>query len=179
VTRQEDHVQQQASEISAGGSLGIVAGQDLNLISSRISANDEAYLVAGGELNLLAAQDYDYSLYQKKKKGSFGRKSFKRDETTSLEHVGSEISTGGDLLLVSGGDQTYQAAKLTSGEDLTLSSGGTITFEGVKDLEQESHEKSKSSWAWQSAEGKGTTDETLVQSQLIAQGELVIQAVEG
>jgi len=33
--------------------------------------------VAGGELNLLAAQDYDYSLYQKKKKGSFGRKSFK------------------------------------------------------------------------------------------------------
>ncbi|WP_313025159.1 two-partner secretion domain-containing protein [Pseudomonas lopnurensis] len=179
VTHQEDHVQQQASEISAGGSLGIIAGQDLNLISSKISANDEAYLVAGGELNLLAAQDYDYSLYQKKKKGSFGRKSFKRDETTSIEHVGSEISTGGDLLLVSGGDQTYQAAKLTSGEDLTLSSGGEIAFEGVKDLEQESHEKSKSSWAWQSAKGKGKTDETLVQSQLIAQGERVIQAVEG
>ncbi len=61
VIRQTDHVQQQASEISAGGSLGIVAGQDLNLISSRISANDEAYLVAGGELNLLAAQDEHYS----------------------------------------------------------------------------------------------------------------------
>ncbi|MFC3606942.1 hypothetical protein ACFOMF_03990, partial [Stutzerimonas tarimensis] len=80
---------------------------------------------------------------------------------------------------VEGGVYGALTAKLTSGEDLTLSSGGTITFEGVKDLEQESHEKSKSSFAWQSAKGKGTTDETLVQSQLIAQGELVIQAVEG
>ncbi|TBV02118.1 DUF637 domain-containing protein, partial [Stutzerimonas kirkiae] len=94
-------------------------------------------------------------------------------------HVGSEIATGGDLSLVSGGDQTYQAAKLTSDEDLILSSGGEIVFEGVKDLEQESHEKSKSSLAWQSAKGKGTTDETLVQSELAAQGALVIQAVEG
>ncbi|MFC3609705.1 hemagglutinin repeat-containing protein, partial [Stutzerimonas tarimensis] len=111
VIRQTDHVQQQASEISAGGSLGIIAGQDLNLVSSKVSANDEAYLVAGGELNLLAAQDYDYSLYQKKKKVSFGRKSFQRDESTEITHVGSEIRTGGDLLLVSGGDQTYQAAK--------------------------------------------------------------------
>ncbi|WP_313056413.1 DUF637 domain-containing protein, partial [Pseudomonas lopnurensis] len=37
----------------------------------------------------------------------------------------------------------------------------------------------KSSFAWQSAKGKGKTDETLSQSQLIAQGDIVIQAVEG
>lgn len=179
VTRQEDHLQQRAAQISAGGSLGLVAGQNLNVISSQLDAGTEAYLVAGGNLNLLAAQDYDYSLYQKKKEGSFGRKSFKRDEETSLSHVGSEIRTGGDLLLVSGGDQTYQAAKLESGADLSLSSGGQIVFEGVRDLEQESHERSKSSWAWQSAKGKGTTEETLIQSQLMAQGEMVINAVEG
>ncbi|WP_278248861.1 DUF637 domain-containing protein [Stutzerimonas kirkiae] len=179
VTRQEDHVSQQATEIIAGGSVEIAAVRDLTLVSSKVAANDEAYLVAGEELNLLAAQDYDYSLYQKKKKGSFGRKSLRRDETTDITHVGSEIATGGDLSLVSGGDQTYQAAKLTSDEDLILSSGGEIVFEGVKDLEQESHEKSKSSLAWQSAKGKGTTDETLVQSELVAQGALVIQAVEG
>ncbi|SER25924.1 filamentous hemagglutinin, partial [Pseudomonas cuatrocienegasensis] len=56
---------------------------------------------------------------------------------------------------------------------------GEITFEGVKDLKQESREKSKSSFAWQPAKGKGKTDETLQQSQLSAQGEIVIQAVEG
>lgn len=179
VIREQEHVQQQATQITAGGSLDIIAGEDLNLVSSRLDAGDEAYLVAGDELNLLAAQDYDYSLYQKKKKGSFGRKSFQRDEETRVTHVGSEITTGGDLTLASGGDQTYQVARLESGEDLSLSSGGAITFEGVKDLEQESHEKSKSSWAWQSAKGKGNTDETLRQSALIARGETVIHAVEG
>lgn len=46
----------------------------------------------------------------------------------------------------------------------------------MKDLHQESHEKSSSSLAWQSAKGKGTTDETLRQSELVAQGQLAIQA---
>src|SRR5690606_19943493 len=114
-------------------------------------------------------EDYDYSLYQKKSKGSFGRKSFKRDEATQVTHVGSEVSAGNDVTLLSGSDQLYQAARLQSGGDLTLASGGAITFEGVKDLKQESHEKSKSSFAWQSAKGKGKTDETLRQSQLVVQ----------
>ncbi|WP_170829084.1 hemagglutinin repeat-containing protein, partial [Pseudomonas sp. 21C1] len=130
-------------------------------------------------LALLSAEDYDYSLYQKKSKGSFGRKSFKRNESTQVTQVGSEITTGGDLTLVSDDDQLYQRASLDSGNDLTLVSGGEITFEGVKDLKQESREKSKSSFTWQSAKGKGKTDETLQQSQLSAQGEIVIQAVEG
>ncbi|WP_205205210.1 DUF637 domain-containing protein, partial [Azonexus hydrophilus] len=49
-------------------------------------------------------------------------------------------------------------------------------FEAMKALIQEAHHKSKSSWAWQSAKGKGHTDETVVQSQLIAAGELAIRA---
>lgn len=179
VIRQKDQVRQQSSEILAGGDVAISASNDLLLSASKVQAGDEAYLVAGENLALLSAEDYDYSLYQKKSKGSFGRKSFRRDEVTDVKAVGSEISTGGDLTLLSGGDQTYQAARLDSGNDLTLASGGAISFEGVKDLKQESHEKSKSSLAWQSAKGKGNTDETLRQSQLIAQGDLVIQAVEG
>ncbi|PZW39263.1 DUF637 domain-containing protein, partial [Pseudomonas sp. URMO17WK12:I2] len=48
-----------------------------------------------------------------------------------------------------------------------------------KDLDQESHEKSSNSLVWTSAKGKGTTDETLLQTQMIAQGEIAIKAVEG
>ena len=62
---------------------------------------------------------------------------------------------------------------MIEGGDLTLDSGGSITFEGVKDLDQESHEKSSNSLAWTSAKGKGTTDETLYQSQLIAKGSMI------
>lgn len=179
VTAQEDHVSQIGSTVTAGGSLAASAGQDMTITSSRLAANDEAYLVAGGKLGLLAAQDSDYSLYSKKKKGHFGAKKTKRDEVTQVTNIGSEIKTGADLLLISGGDQTYQAAKLDSGKDLTLNSGGAISFEGVKDLHQESHEKSNSSLAWTSAKGKGNTDETLRQSELVAKGDVAINAVNG
>jgi filamentous hemagglutinin len=96
-----------------------------------------------------------------------------------VKNIGSEITSGGDLTLVSGGDQRYQGAKLKSGGDLTLDSGGDITFEAVKDLHQESHEKSKGDLAWNSASGKGNTDETLRQSTLEHQGELAIKAADG
>ena len=62
---------------------------------------------------------------------------------------------------------------------MTLDSGGSITFEAVKDLHQETHEKSNNSMAWTSMSGKGHTDETVRQTQMIAQGELVIKAVDG
>ncbi|MBU3059532.1 hemagglutinin repeat-containing protein, partial [Pseudomonas indica] len=178
-TRQEDHVHQQETSLQAGNDLYIDAGGDLTLSASKAVAAGEAYLVAGGRLSLLSAQNQDYSLYDMKKKGSWGSKETQRDEVTDIRNIGSSIITGGDLTLISGGDQLYQKAHLESGADLTLDSGGSITFEAVKDLKQESHEKSKSDWSWNSAKGKGKTDETLRQSELIAQGDIVIQAVDG
>ncbi|WP_286632215.1 two-partner secretion system putative hemagglutinin TpsA2 [Pseudomonas aeruginosa] len=178
VTYQEDKVAQQGTRVDAGGDLAINAGQDLRLIASQASAGDEAYLVAGDKLELLAANDSNYYLYDKKK-GDFGRKETRRDEVTDVKAVGSQISSGGDLTLLSGGDQTYQGAKLESGNDLAIVSGGAVTFEAVKDLHQESHEKSKGDLAWQSSKGKGQTDETVRQSQIVAQGNLAIKAVEG
>lgn len=61
-------------------------------------------------MTLLAAEDLDHSFYEKKSKGSFGRKSFRSDQVTRITQQGTEITTGGDLALISGGDQTYQAA---------------------------------------------------------------------
>ncbi|WLG52999.1 filamentous hemagglutinin N-terminal domain-containing protein [Pseudomonas sp. FP1742] len=179
LTRQEDHVSQVMSGVTAGGNLKLDAGKDLAVISSRISAGDEAYLVAGDNLDILAAKDSDYSLYDMKKKGSFGAKKTKRDEVTDVKYIGSEITTGGNLTLVSGGDQRYQVAKLESGKDITLDSGGAIVFEGVKDLHDESHTKSDGDAFWTSSKGKGNTDETLRQTQMIAKGNITIKAVEG
>ncbi|MEX5573763.1 filamentous hemagglutinin N-terminal domain-containing protein [Pseudomonas lijiangensis] len=177
LTVQTDHVKQVSADLNAGGSIVLNAGQDLAVISSRITAGENANLSAGENLSILAAQDSDYYLYDKKSKGSWGKKKTKRDEVTDIRNVGSEITSGGDLTLESGGDQLYQVARLTSGNDLTIESGGGVTFEGVKDLHQESHTKSKSSAAWFSSKGKGRTDETLRQSELTAQGDIVINAV--
>jgi len=113
------------------------------------------------------------------KKGSWGSNAAKRDEVTQHTNVGSEIKTGGDLTLKSGGDQRYQVATLASGKDLTLDSGCRIVFEGVKDFHDEGHTKSKGDLAWYKMKGEGKTDETLRQSALIAQGKLVIKAADG
>ncbi|GLX16244.1 hypothetical protein Pstr01_44830 [Pseudomonas straminea] len=179
VVSQEDHVKQVASVIEAGGNLNAQAGGNLVLASSHLKAGNEAYLYAGEQLALIANQNTDYSLYDKKKKGGWGSKETQRDETTTVRNIGSTITTGGNLSLISEGDQLYQKARLESGNNLTLDSGGAITFEAVKDLDQESHEKSSNSVVWTSTKGKGSTDETLYQSQLVAKGDLVIKAVDG
>ncbi len=155
------------------------AGQNMAVIASRINAGDEAYLVAGDRLDILAAQDTDYSLLDKKKKGGFGAKETQHDEVTKNIYIGSEITTGGNLTLASGGDQHYQVAKLDSGKDIVIDSGGSIVFEGVKDLHDESHTKSDDDAFWTSSKGKGNTDETFRQTQMVAAGNITIKAVEG
>jgi filamentous hemagglutinin len=179
VTEQEDHVHQNGSGVKAGGDVTLKAGNDLTLISSDVEAGGEAYLSAGNKLALLAAQDSDYSLYDMKKKGSFGSEKTQHDEVTDIKNIGSLIKSGGNLTLVSGGDQRYQGARLESGKDITLDSGGSITFEAVKDVHQESHTKSDNDAFWVSSEGKGSTDETLRQTQMVAGGSVTIKAVEG
>ncbi|WP_420220187.1 hemagglutinin repeat-containing protein [Pseudomonas moraviensis] len=177
--RQEDHVTQVMSGITAGGDVRLDAGKDLSVISSRVTAGDEAYLVAGDNLQILALQDTDYSLYDMKKKGGFGKLKMQHDEVSDNKYVGSEIKAGGDLTLKSGGNQLYQVAHLESGNNITLDSGGAITFEAVKDLHNESHTKTDNNAAWVSSKGKGNTDETLRQTQMIAKGNIVIKAVDG
>jgi len=179
VHEEDNHIVQKAAEFIAGGDVKTSSGRDTTLVASKISAGNEAYVYAGNDLNLLAAQNKDYTLYDMKEKGGFGAKKMKRDEVTQITHVGSEIKTGGDLTLVSKGDQRYQGAKLNSGKDLTLDSGGSITFEAVKDSHQESHDKSSSSAAWTSMESKGQVDETLRQNQLTAKGQTLVKAVDG
>ena len=175
----DDQTTQVASVITAGGDFVSQAGRDTTIVASRISAGNEAYLYSGDKLSLLAAENSTHTLYDMKKNSGWGSKKTQRDEVTRITNVGTEIKTGGDLILKSEGDQTYRLAKLQSGKDITLDSGGAITFEAVKDLHQESHEKSNNNAFWVSSKGKGNTDETVRQSQLIAEGNVAIKAVAG
>ncbi|WP_052915325.1 two-partner secretion domain-containing protein [Pseudomonas brassicacearum] len=179
INKEEDHVSQQATTLDAGGDVRVAAHNDLLMVASKIAAGNAAYLVAGKQLSLLAEQNRDYSLYDMKKKGGWGSLKMRRDEVTQITHIGSQIQTGGDLTLKSGDDQRYQVAKLQSGKDLILESGGAIVFEGVKDLHDESHTKTNNNAFWNSAKGKGNTDETLRQTQMAAAGNITIKAVEG
>jgi len=178
-TRQEDHVNQIGTSLDAGGKLTLKSGKDMTLIASDISTGKEAYLHADGDLQLLAAQNSDYTLYDMKKSGGWGSKKTQHDEVTQVTHIGTEIKSGGDLTLSSGGSQRYQVAKLSSDKDITLDSGGAIVFEGVKDFHDESHTKSDGDAFWTKSKGIGNTDETLRQTMMVAKGDITIKAVDG
>ncbi|XKE46258.1 DUF637 domain-containing protein [Halomonas organivorans] len=169
---------QRGSEIRAGGELAMGAGRDLSMIASEARAGDDASLLAGDEVFVLAADEQDYSLYEKEESGLFSSR-YQRDEVNDIRAVGSRVHTGGDLAIVSGGDQVYQDARLVSSGDLQFGASGEVRFETARDLHSESHEKHSGNFAWQSARGEGATDETLHQNVLIAPGNVAIRAAEG
>ncbi|QEM83266.1 DUF637 domain-containing protein [Halomonas binhaiensis] len=180
--RVDSHTRQQGTKLTAGGDASLEAGHDVAIVASQVAANDSAYVYAGNDVTLAAANDEDYTLDKKHSSGGgfFGSQKTKRDEVSETRAVSSEITTAnGDLVIASGGDQTYQGARLDSGDDLILNSGDEIHFANASDLITESHTKDKSSFAWQSAKGEGSTVESLRQSQLEAKGERIIQAAQG
>ena len=170
------------SQLSADGALWLEAGRDLSARAAQVEAGGALTALAGRDLRLAAGEaSLAYAeARHSRRRGLIGSTTrSERHERHDIRAVGSEFSSGGDLTLISGGDQTYQAARLEAGNDLTLASGGAIAFETASDWRSESHEKSKSNFAWQSARGQGETQETRRQSELTAQGQLAIRAAEG
>lgn len=172
-------VRQQQSALSAGGDLQLDAGGDLIAIAAKLQSGGDMSLSAGGDIALLAAQNSDYHLYESDKDGDYGAKSHKKDETQRVTNVTTDLNAGGNLVIDSEGDQHYQAARLESGGDISIVSGGHITFESVKDLYRETHERSQGDLAWNKMSGEGQVDETLLQTAIVAQGNLAIDAAEG
>ena len=172
-------VNQVQSTLSAGGDMQLDAGGDLIAIASYLQAGGDMSLAAAGDIALLAAQNSQYHLYESSKDGDFGAKSHKKDEIQNVTNVGTTLEAGGNLSVNSEGNQRYQAARLQSGGDISIVSGGHITFESVKDLYRETHERSQGDLAWNKMAGEGRVDETVLQSEIVAAGNLAIDAAEG
>lgn len=143
-TNQRDLIQQQGTEVISGGSLVAVSGNDLTLISSSMAANDEAYLVAGGKVQLWAEQDVDYRFAEKKKKGSFGRKSYRMSESDSSTAAVSSIQASADLLIHGDEAIVSQGTQLRAGQHLELQSGGDILLLAAENSSSQASAKSKS-----------------------------------
>ena len=143
VNQENTKVRQQASVLEAGGQLISVSGADTQLVSSHISAGKEAYLVAGGKVQLLAEQDYDYSFYEKKKKGRFGRKSYRMNESSASSAVVSSVSAANDLAIQSGSSLLSKGSRLHAGEQLTLQAAKDIQLLAAQDSQSKAQAKSK------------------------------------
>ncbi|WP_259696203.1 hemagglutinin repeat-containing protein, partial [Pseudomonas brassicacearum] len=148
VTSQEDHVSQVSTTVTAGGSIALSAGKDLDLIASRVSAGDEAYLFAANNLTLQSAEDSDYSFYSKTKKSSSGKKS-RLDEVASTTNIASAVTSGGNSTLLAGNDMLIKGSEIAADKGgVQLVAGNDVQIVAVTDSNSARHESSSSKSSW-------------------------------
>ncbi|WP_326912882.1 hemagglutinin repeat-containing protein [Rhizobium johnstonii] len=116
---------QQQSQLSAGTNATIKAGDDILLSGSSIKAGGNVALSAGDDINITAAQEHSAS--------TFGKKS-----SSSITHVGSEISAGGDLSVTAGSgsgdhDLNIVGSKLAADGKVGLKADGDVTIAEATD----------------------------------------------
>ncbi|WP_261316876.1 hemagglutinin repeat-containing protein [Rhizobium leguminosarum] len=116
---------QQQSQLSAGTNATIKAGDDILLSGSSVKAEGNVGLSAGDDINITAAQEQSAS--------TFGKKS-----ASSITHVGSEISAGGDLSVTAGNssgdhDLNIVGSKLTADGKVGLKADGDVTIAEATD----------------------------------------------
>ncbi|MBB4441964.1 MULTISPECIES: hemagglutinin repeat-containing protein [Rhizobium] len=116
---------QQQSQLSAGTNATIKAGDDILLSGSSVKAGGNVALSAGDDINITAAQEHSES--------SFGKKS-----ASSITHVGSEISAGGDLSVTAGSgsgdhDLNIVGSKLAADGKVALKADGDVTIAEATD----------------------------------------------
>lgn len=105
----------QGSAISAGGNLGINAGNNLNVTASDVNAGGNAQLTAGNDLNLNAATTQQSS-----------RNGGSESHSTGLSRT--TVSAGDNLVLKAGQDINSHAAGLAAENDVGLLAGRDVNM---------------------------------------------------
>ncbi|MCP2002711.1 UNVERIFIED_ORG: filamentous hemagglutinin [Buttiauxella agrestis ATCC 33320] len=125
-----ESVTQQGSTISAGGNLGIQAGNDLTVEASAVNAGNNVTLIAGNDLNLNAGQTSETS-----SKG--------KSETHSTDNARTTITAGGDLALVTGQDINSQAAGIAAEGNVGMQAGRDVNLLAAETTEGNSYHAKK------------------------------------
>ncbi|WP_432444665.1 hemagglutinin repeat-containing protein [Rhizobium leguminosarum] len=177
------------SEISAGGDLSVTAGSgsgdhDTNIVGSKLAADGKLGLKADGDVTIAEATDTATLDTKLTIKGGFLGSSEKT--TTHLETttaVGSSISGGAGVDLQSGKDMVISASKIEAGEDdgtdtadLNISAGGDLIIASGMDTSAKDDKGSRSGFLSKGSSSYKSFDETTVGSQLIASGDINLDA---
>ncbi len=133
----------QGSSISAGGNLGIKAGDNLRVAASDINAGGSAALAAGGDLNLDALQTSNNNRSGKKETHSTGL-----DRTT--------VSAGDNLTLSAGQDINARAAALAAENNIGIQAGRDVNLEAEATTAGDSYRSKKKTTINESVRQQGT-----------------------
>ena len=109
------------SNINATGNVALLAGNNLNITASTVTAGTGLTAIAGGAINVGTATDQN----QYRVEGNNGDDQFQSNSQTAK---GSTLTAGTDLNLISGSTLTLEAASVRAKQDVTLSSVGDLSL---------------------------------------------------
>lgn len=133
----------QGSTLSAGGNLGIKAGDNLSVAASDIKAGGSAALAAGGDLNLDALQTSKNS-----------RSGKKETHSTGLDRT--SVSAGDNLTLSAGRDINARAAALAAEDNIGIQAGRDVNLAAEATTTGDSYRSKKKTTINESVRQQGT-----------------------
>ncbi|MCU5774492.1 hemagglutinin repeat-containing protein [Winslowiella arboricola] len=136
-------IRHEGSTVTAGGNLGISAGNNLTASASAVDAGKNASLTAGNDLNLQAK-----TTQQASSKGNAESHASGLDRAT--------LTSGGDLTLKAGRDLTSQAAAMAAEGDVALQGGRDINLQAVATTSGSSYYSGNKTEIDQSVRQQGT-----------------------
>nr|WP_163504082.1 hemagglutinin repeat-containing protein [Halomonas socia] len=113
-TRESEEI---GTQLEIGGSLALLAGQDITARAARLDAGDDLTLSAGRDISLDAGRSQQYDETRRGRTHTIDSQT--RVQSTTLD-------VGGDLALQAGNDITLTAAQLHAGGDASLLAGNRI-----------------------------------------------------
>lgn len=172
--------------ISGKDGIALDAGRNIVGVGTTLESSAGGIAVtAGDQVAFLAAQDTRTTEHSEKvrrsgiewvpnpKQGTQKKTSTTQDVTVQ----GSTLDAKGPIVVVSGGDQTYQAANIKSDTGTALVSGGAINFETATQSESYTRDSSKHNVAYQAQDHRQRLDTTEVQTSI--SGPVTMAATDG
>jgi filamentous hemagglutinin len=172
----------QGSEITAGGSISANAGGNLNIIGSTIAADGTVGLKATGDVTIAEAIDTTTIDYTYRKKGGlFGGSKQTTSHTETQTVVGSSVSSGKGVSIISGRDTVVSASKVTAGDetdkaDINVSAGGDLLIASGKNTAEFEQSSSSKGFLSKKSSTQYNYDEATVGSELSASGNIKLDA---
>jgi filamentous hemagglutinin len=174
------------TSISGKQGIALDAGHNVLGIGTTLQSSDGGIAVtAGDQVAFLAAantHDTDHSEKVRRsgvewipnpKQGTQKKETITSQVTT----VGSTLDAAGPIVVVSGSDQTYQAANISSGTGTALISGGAINFVTATNSDNYQRDSSKHNVAYQAQDHRLRLDTTEVQTSIT--GPVAMAAADG
>ncbi|WP_394182141.1 hemagglutinin repeat-containing protein [Marinomonas posidonica] len=167
------------TDLSAGGALTLVSQNDIFSKGSSLSSGEGMSLAAGGDvvLSTETAHNSSYKQVKKKKSGMFGSKRSTTTTTSeSLTNQGTNLTSGGDLNIVTGVDILLAGSKATADGNISLQAGGDIQLLSAVDQSSQRYQKQKKGTFKVKAKDQGFINQTAVTSDLIGGGNISLDS---